>query len=106
VASRAWRAEAGALIVAVRLTPRAARNAIDGCEALADGRTVLKARVRAVAEKGKANAALEALLADALGVPKSAASVVGGATGRHKTVRVEGPPAEMAEKLRQICGAG
>jgi len=44
--------------------------------------------VRAVAEKGKANAAIEALLAKALGLPKSAVSVEKGETQRIKTVQL------------------
>lgn len=48
----------------------------------------LKVRVRAVPEKGKANAAIEKVLAKALGVPKSAVSVEKGETQRIKTVRI------------------
>jgi uncharacterized protein len=101
-----WRVEPGAVVMIVRLTPRAARDSIDGWEELADGRTVFKARVRAVAEKGKANAALEALIAEALSVPKGAVSVVGGARARVKTLRVEGPSKEMTARLRRLCGDG
>ncbi len=86
------------LIVDVRLTPRAGRDAVDGFKTLADGRVVLAARVRAVPEDGKANAALEALIAAAVGVPKSAVKLVAGATSRLKTVRVRDadPDAEAA----------
>ncbi|TIT75878.1 MAG: DUF167 domain-containing protein, partial [Mesorhizobium sp.] len=51
----------------VRLTPKAALDRIDGVETTADGRSHLKGRVRAVPEKGAANAALERLVAKALG---------------------------------------
>ena len=47
----------------VWLTPRGGRDAIDGIEQRADGQCVLKARVRAAAIEGEANAALVALLA-------------------------------------------
>jgi Uncharacterised ACR, YggU family COG1872 len=63
-------------VLAVRLTPRGGRDAIDGIEQLSDGRRVLKVRVRAAASEGEANAALTKLVARTLGVPsrKSAAS--------------------------------
>ena len=60
---RPWTVAAGGLAVVVRLTPRGGRDAIDGIEQRADGQCVLKARVRAAASEGEANAALVALLA-------------------------------------------
>ncbi len=74
----------------VRLTPRSSRDAIDGIGKASDGSTHLAARVRAVPEKGAANAALIKLAATWLGVPKSRVSVASGATSRLKTVRVTG----------------
>jgi uncharacterized protein (TIGR00251 family) len=50
----------------------------------------LKIAVSAPPVDGEANAAVIALLAKRLGVPKSAVSVVAGASGRRKTVRVAG----------------
>ncbi|TIV00536.1 MAG: DUF167 domain-containing protein, partial [Mesorhizobium sp.] len=55
----------------VRLTPKAAVDRIEGIETAADGRSHLKARVRAVPENGAANTALERMVAKALGVPGS-----------------------------------
>ncbi len=86
----------------VRLTPKSAADALEGVEATADGRSHLKARVRAVPEKGAANAALERLLAKALGVPPSSVSVTGGATSRLKTVRVSGDPALLALRAGEL----
>ena len=63
----------------VRLTPRAARDEIGGVEASADGRSHLAVRVRAVPDKGKANAALEKLVAEALRLPSSSVQVRAGA---------------------------
>jgi uncharacterized protein len=51
-----WRARAGAVAVLVRLTPGAARDAIDGVTQLSDGQSVLAARVRALPERGAAYA--------------------------------------------------
>jgi uncharacterized protein YggU (UPF0235/DUF167 family) len=99
VAALPYEAEPGGLRVRVRLTPRGGRDAVEGIEVLADGRAVLKARVRAVPEKGAANAALEALLAKHCGVPKSAVSVVAGATARVKSVAIQGDPEKLALAL-------
>ncbi|TIN83584.1 MAG: DUF167 domain-containing protein, partial [Mesorhizobium sp.] len=74
----------------VRLTPKAAVDRIEGIEMAADGRSHLKARVRAVPENGAANTALERMVAKALGVPGSAVSVVAGGTSRLKTLRIWG----------------
>lgn len=86
----------------VRLTPRAAKDAIGGQKAGADGRTYLVAHVRAVPEKGAANAALEKLLANWLGVPPSTVSVIAGATSRMKTVLVAGDAADLGARLATI----
>jgi uncharacterized protein (TIGR00251 family) len=74
----------------VRVTPNAGRDAIEGVELRDDGSAVLRLRVKAVPDKGKANAAVIALLAKALGVPKSAITLVSGETGRHKTLTIRG----------------
>jgi uncharacterized protein len=73
--------------LAVKVTPRASREAIEGFIADANGSLILKLKVRAVAEDGKANDAVIALLADAFGVPKSRLSIARGSTGRHKTIQ-------------------
>jgi uncharacterized protein YggU (UPF0235/DUF167 family) len=52
----------------VRLTPRGGRDAIEGVERRADGRIMLKARVRAAPFEGQANEALCRLLAHELGL--------------------------------------
>lgn len=86
----------------VRLTPKAALDRLEGFETMADGRSHLKARVRAVPENGAANHALEKLLAKALGVSGSAVSVVAGGTARLKTVRIEGDPATLAKSIEAL----
>lgn len=87
----------------MRLTPKAAFNRIEGIIELADGRSVLRAQVRAAPEKNKANAALEALFAKALGVPKSAVSVIAGRTSRLKSVQVAGDPDSLKAAMEKIC---
>jgi len=97
--ARPYEADADGLRIRVRLTPRGGRDALEGIDTLADGRVVLKARVRAPPEKGHANAALEALVAKSLRLPKSAVSVVAGGTGRVKLVGVSGRSADLAKKV-------
>ena len=58
-------------------------------------------RVRAVPEKGKANKAVENLLARYFGVAKSSLSVVKGATDRVKTIRMENG-AHLIDALRAL----
>lgn len=87
------------VLVTVRLTPNARDERIDGFQVLSDGKPVLAVRVRAIPEDGAANAALEKLLAKAVGVAKSRASVISGMTQRVKIVRIDGDGAAMAAKL-------
>jgi uncharacterized protein YggU (UPF0235/DUF167 family) len=89
----------------LRLTPRGGRDAIDGIETLSDGRSVLKARVRAVPEDGEANRAVERLIAKTLGVPNSAVRVGTGHTSRIKNIAVDGEPSVLLKKLEKFSGA-
>jgi len=86
----------------VRLTPKSSAEALEGAGTAADGRRHLKARVRAVPEKGAANTALEKLLARTLGVPATAVSVVAGGTARLKCVCVQGDPAALAARAEAL----
>ena len=86
----------------MRLTPRGGRDAIEGVAVLDDGRAVVKARVRAAPDKGAANAALEALIAKALDVPRSAVSVIAGGTSRIKLLTIDGDPARLAERIKAL----
>lgn len=81
----------------VRLTPKSARDEIVGVESFC-GEAVLKARVRAVPEDGRANRTLERLIAQWLKVPPSSVSVAQGGKSRTKRVLVEGD-AEMLARL-------
>jgi uncharacterized protein YggU (UPF0235/DUF167 family) len=98
-AARCYRAEPGGVLLAVRLTPRASRDAIEGVALLSDGRPVALARVRALPADGDANAALVALLARALRVPRSAVTIAAGHTARLKQVRIAGDPAALAREI-------
>ena len=83
----------------VRLTPKSSVDRLEGVETSADGRSHLKARVRAVPENGAANHALKRLVAKTLGVPASFVSVVAGGTARLKTLRIAGDPEALAQSI-------
>ena len=98
-----WRSEAGGLILSVRLTHNGGRDAIEGIAQLADGQCVLKARVRAPAHEGEANAALVKLIAKELGVPSRDVRLVAGLSARVKRVKIVGAGASLSTVLEQIC---
>ncbi|MER2537164.1 MAG: DUF167 family protein [Rhizobiaceae bacterium] len=87
----------------VRLTPNARREGFSGLVDGAEGAVHLAAHVRAVPEKGKANDALIALVAGALGTPRTAVSLVSGATARLKTLRVAGDPNRLAGAVAALA---
>ncbi len=97
-----WRPSSGGISVALRVTPRGGRDDIDGIETLSDGRSVVKVRVRAIADGGEANRAVTALLAKALGVPKARVRLVSGATSRLKQVAIDGDPTALGDALRGL----
>jgi hypothetical protein len=68
--------------IAVRVTPGAARDAVES------GPDGLRVRVTAPPEDGRATAAVQRLLARALGIPKSRLLLVRGATARDKLFRI------------------
>lgn len=98
-----WREVEGGLRVALRLTPKAAHDRIEGTSVLADGRTVLLARVRAIPEKGAANTALEKLLAKSLKIPARDVSVEAGHTARLKTVLLRGDARALSNALQALA---
>jgi uncharacterized protein (TIGR00251 family) len=97
-----WRYSTQGISVALRVTPRGGRDDIDGLETLANGRTVVKVRVRAIAEGGEANRAVTELLAKALGVSKRDVRVLSGTTSRLKQIAIKGDPHRLGETLRQL----
>lgn len=62
---------------------------------------MLRLRVKAVPDKGKANAAALALLSKALGLPASALTLISGDTARLKTVLARGESAALIQALEQ-----
>jgi uncharacterized protein (TIGR00251 family) len=86
------------MLLELKVSPKASRNAITGFLG-----TVLKVSVTAAPERGKANAAVEELLAQRLDLPRSAVRVVAGETSKIKKVEIAGlEPAALQERLRTI----
>jgi uncharacterized protein len=83
---RARLAQEHALILTLKVIPRAAANQF--CGFLADGS--LKVKIAAVAEKGKANDELCSFLARALAVPNDRVQIISGATSQRKRVKILG----------------
>ncbi|MBZ0272270.1 DUF167 family protein [bacterium] len=88
-----FRTDRNDLLIDVRLTPRASRNAIAGIH---DDR--LKISVTSPPVDGKANAHLVKFLARRLGVAASSITIEAGANDRRKTLRVAGVTMETAQK--------
>ena len=92
----------------VRLVPKSSRDAVDGIEPTADG-PAIKARVRAVPEDGKANAAVAALIAAWVEIPKGCVMVIAGQKSRTKTLHIEerssAPPSEIARRIVALIEA-
>jgi uncharacterized protein (TIGR00251 family) len=103
MAARPWAATAGGVILAVRLTPKAGRDTIDGIEQRSDGKPVLRVRVRAAPSEGEANDALVRLIAKVVGVPPRAVNLISGHTSRHKRLKIDGPAIALTESLERIC---
>ncbi|MFS2108504.1 DUF167 family protein [Sphingomonas sp. Sphisp140] len=95
----AWRRITDGIEIAVRVTPRASRDAFAaGTEAH------FAARLAAPPVEGAANAALVPLVAAAFGVPKRAVSLIAGDTARLKRLRVTGDPTALEERAQRLYG--
>ncbi|WP_322095984.1 DUF167 domain-containing protein [Pelagibius litoralis] len=78
---------------------------MEGLGELDDGATVLKVRVSAPPENGKANAAMIKLLARTWRLPKSSLSLVAGQTNRRKTLLIAGDAAALGRDLASWAAA-
>ena len=92
-------ATATGIRLAVRLTPRASRTGLDGIVTGADGKRMLQIRVAAPPVEGDANAALIALLSEALDVRKSDIMIIAGENARLKRLDIAGDPQEIAARI-------
>ena len=93
-------ASTGPVRLKVSVVPGATRPGIAGWLG-----TALKVRVTAAPEQGRANLAVEKLIADALNLGRSEVRIISGARSRHKTLEIAGlTQAEVATRLRNRCG--
>jgi uncharacterized protein (TIGR00251 family) len=85
--------------LALRLTPRASKNGVDGIVADADGRPLLKLRLVAPPVDGAANEALIAFLAKTLSLRKADITIRSGETSRVKILHLAGDSGAILQKL-------
>ena len=87
-------------MLAVKAVPGSSRDRVVGV--LGDA---LKIATSAPAEKGKANAAIAAILAKALGLPGRRVSLVSGPTNPRKEFRIAGLSAQQVrQRLAELHG--
>jgi len=84
----------GVVRVSVHVQPRASRSEIVGLHGAA-----LKVRLQSPPVDGAANASLEMLLAERLGLPRRAVRVVAGSASRAKTVEIDGTTEDAVRRL-------
>jgi uncharacterized protein (TIGR00251 family) len=89
----------GAIQFAVKVSPRASRQGIEGLIRDENGAKFLKIAVNAPPEDGKANREVLALLAKTIGIAKSRLSLVSGETARKKVLRLEAVDAALLTRL-------
>jgi uncharacterized protein (TIGR00251 family) len=84
--------------LAIRVTPRSAKPGIGGWREGPQGRE-LEVRVREAPSDGAANEAVIRLLADHLGIARSAVEITGGQSSRHKRLLIAIDPEVLAGRL-------
>jgi uncharacterized protein len=97
-----WTKRPAGIVLDCRLLPKGSHDALTGIVRLADGKSVVSAKVRAVPKAGLANLALRTLLADALDLPVSAIRIEAGATGRRKRIAIDGEPCLLIARLERL----
>jgi uncharacterized protein (TIGR00251 family) len=96
-----WRPLPDGIAVAVKVHPKSHRPGLHGVAAFASGER-LRVAVTAPPEDGRANTAVCATLAKALGLPVSAVRVSAGMTTREKTLHVTGDSHTLADRLARL----
>ena len=85
--------------LAIKVVPGSSRDRIDGWLGAS-----LKVRVSAPAKRGKANAAVERLVAETLGIPAKCARIVAGNTSSRKVIEISGlSEAEIQHRLSRVA---
>jgi uncharacterized protein (TIGR00251 family) len=98
---RLWRPISGGVELYVHVTPKSFCDAVEAVETSSD-RQVVKVRVHAAPDKGRANAITEEVVAEWLGVPKRTVAVASGEKSRHKSLIIAGE----TDKLARLIEAG
>jgi uncharacterized protein YggU (UPF0235/DUF167 family) len=93
--ARPWRRDKAGVRLLLRVSPKAAREGVEGIVDTGHGGAIA-VRVRAAAEKGEANRAVERVIAEWIGVGRTSVAVSAGAKSRLKTVAVAGEPVRLA----------
>lgn len=83
----------------VHLTPKASHTKIEGWAMDAKGQKILRVKVTAIPEDGKANEALIKLLSKTLDLPQSKISLTHGAIARIKQLEIDGKTEDVEKKL-------
>lgn len=91
--------------LAVRLTPNARRDALDGVVEGPDGRKALHLRVAAPPVEGAANAALVGFVAKSLGLRRADVTLRAGQTSRLKLLHLAGDGAAIIDRLERWLSA-
>ncbi len=86
----------------VRVAPHSPRDQIETWTVDVNGRAVLKLRVRALAEGGKANVAVIALLSQALNVPKKHVTIASGKSARIKLIEIAGDANRLTTQIQDL----
>lgn len=98
-----WTRSSEGVVLRVRVTPKSSKDVVEGLEATPQG-PALKVRVRAVPDKGAANAAVAETVARWLGVPKSSVVLVSGSTARVKGLAIAGDADVLSANLERRIG--
>lgn len=101
--NRPWRGVANGVRLTVRLTPKAASDAIGGIVEGPDG-AHMAVKVRALPADGAANAALEKLVATWLGLARRDVTLAAGGKSRLKSLHISGDPAVLDRVLGDKLG--
>jgi hypothetical protein len=100
--ARFLRIDGADLLLSIRLTPKAAKESIGGSWQDDKGAVWLQASVRAVPEKGKANAALIQRIAKRLGIAPKDITLESGDTSRLKRLRLHGLADDAARITEEL----
>lgn len=98
-----WTRSSEGVVLRVRVSPKSSKDVVEGLEATPQG-PALRVRVRAVPDKGAANAAVAETVARWLGVPKSSVVLVSGSTARVKGLAIAGDADVLTANLERRIG--